>query len=265
MKNKDCNSIKGLFIDFADKNLDEKLTLVVREHIASCSSCRHELDALSEVISGLTTMADVEPPSGMKERFLSKLKEEKVRTSRERDGLRKVWLYNPFSQIAAGLAILLTGVLLGIVLGMPSSKNHNDIVELRNELDATKQMLFMSKLDQSSASQRIQAVNLIQDFPQPGDNILSALIQTMNGDDNVNVRIAAVYALAQFNSSRLVRDALAESLSLQKDPLVQITLINVLVQIREEKAKGPIMDILQKKETIDAVKQMAEKGLATFI
>jgi len=47
--------------------------------------------------------------------------------------------------------------------------------------------------------------------------------------------------------------------------LLQITLINILVQIKEDKAVDVMKDIIQKEETIDAVKQMAEKGLTTFI
>ena len=126
-------------------------------------------------------------------------------------------------------------------------------------------MLFMAKLDQSSASQRIQAVNFTQDLSQPNKEILETLIQTMNTDDNVNVRMAAIYALSKFTNENIVRNALVNSLKTQEDALLQITLINILVQIKEDKAVDVMKDIIQKEETIDAVKQMAEKGLTTFI
>lgn len=265
MNTKDCKLINSLFIDFIDKNLDEEHTTMVKEHLNRCASCRNELENLAEVLTGIERMEDVEPPAEVRRNFLTMLEEEKANIRGGQQKARKIWLYNPFSQVAAGLVILLAGAFLGMMLNLRPSSGTQEIAQLRSDLEQTKQMLFMAKLDQNSASQRIQAVNYTQGFSQPDDNVLKALAETMNSDENVNVRMAAMHALTRFSNNDFVRDALVNSLSIQKDPLLQITLINILVTIRENKAKEPMQELLKKEETIEAVKQMAEKGLTSFI
>ena len=71
--------------------------------------------------------------------------------------------------------------------------------------------------------------------------------------------------MRELRELRVLRETRVNSLKTQEDALLQITLINILVQIKEDKAVDVMKDIIQKEETIDAVKQMAEKGLTTFI
>jgi HEAT repeat protein len=124
-----------------------------------------------------------------------------------------------------------------------------------------KQMLVFSKLDQQSASQRIQAVNYARDITTPDYQIISALIKTMNTDENSNVRMAAIQALSRFTEESIVVDALVSSLDIQTDPLLQITLINILVELKEERAVDAMKKLLDQEETHETVKRMAQKGL----
>jgi len=269
MKTKDCNYINHLLIDFIDRKLNKEQTEQVKIHLKECKICHTELEQILIVINDLNIIKDEQPSPVLRDNFIQMLNEEKekVKTQKVIDinsHKRKIWLYSPFSQIAAGFALLITGILFGMFLQINQGSNI-EVSQLKTEMNQMKQMLFMAKLDQSSASQRIQAVNFTQDLSQPNKEILETLIQTMNTDDNVNVRMAAIYALSKFTNENIVRNALVNSLKTQEDALLQITLINILVQIKEDKAVDVMKDILQKEETIDAVKQMAEKGLTTFI
>lgn len=83
----------------------------------------------------------------------------------------------------------------------------------------------------------------------------------MNEDKNVNVRLAALYAVSKFSDNRKINDALVTSLAKQTEPLMQIALINILTEKKESKAKAPIREILQDEKTLPPVKEIAQKGL----
>ena len=53
------------------------------------------------------------------------------------------------------------------------------------------------------------------DLDNPDDNVIGVLVKTLNNDKNVNVRMAAAYALSKFAYQRAVCDSLVKSLSLQ--------------------------------------------------
>ena len=128
-----------------------------------------------------------------------------------------------------------------------------------------KQIVMLSKLDQSSPSLRIQAVNYMNEISSPDPNVINALINTMNTDENSNVRLAATTALSRFTDEDIVRDALIESLTIQDDPMVQITLINIMIGMHETKAKSYIEQIASNENTNKSVKSIAQRGIEILI
>jgi hypothetical protein len=266
MEKKNCNDIRIMLIDFIDKNLDPELTKMVRYHLQSCKACQAELEQTLLVVNDLQLINNEKPSDSMRKNFLKTLEREKSKAAQSTTdkSTRQIWLYNPFSQLAAGLAILVTGAFLGMLLSRQPHQSQQ-IVQLQTEVDQVKQLLVLSKLNQSSASQRIMAANYMQEINRPDVEILDALVETINTDENINVRMAAIYALSRFSNEKMVRKALVNSLKNQEDALLQITLINILVQIKEESSIDVMKEIIQKEETIEAVRQMAEKGITTFI
>jgi len=269
MKTTNCEHINILLIDFIDKKLDQTSTGLVKEHFNKCSDCSAELEQYLVLFNDFKQIKDEEAPITIRSSFLQSIESEKAKLSETpvidiNTNTRKTWLYNPFSQIAAGVAILVTGILLGLVVNKPEG-NNGQLAQLQTEMDDMRQMLFMSKLDQNSASQRIQAVNYTNEMIAPNPEIIDALVNTMNTDENINVRMASIHALSKLTTSAEVRDALVKSLENQENALLQITLINILVEIQETNAIGVMEDLMKKDETIEAVKEMAEKGLTAFI
>lgn len=122
-------------------------------------------------------------------------------------------------------------------------------------------MLLFSLLDDESASQRLKAVSYAEEIANPDQKVIEALVSTLNNDKNVNVRLAALYSLARFSDNTTVRDSLVASLGRQSEPLIQIVLINMLAEKKDERAIGPIRDILSRGKTMKEVKDAAQKGL----
>ena len=95
----------------------------------------------------------------------------------------------------------------------------------------------------------------------PDQKVIGALVNTLNHDKNVNVRLASLYSLARFADNPAVRDSLVSSLPGQTEPLIQVVLINILAEKKEHRAIAPIRDILSKEKDLKEVREAAEKGL----
>lgn len=127
--------------------------------------------------------------------------------------------------------------------------------------DATKAMVINSLEGQSSPSQRIAGVNASFKLKEADDEIITVLINTMKNDNNINVRLAAIEALYQFSSEERVKDAFVHALARQKEPVIQLTLINILVNLKENRAIDHMQKIIEDKQTIKSVKDEAQLGV----
>ena len=116
-------------------------------------------------------------------------------------------------------------------------------------------------LKNESASQRIQAVNYTEEISIPDDKIINALVNTLKTDKNTNVRLAAVYSLARFKTNKTVKNAFIETLNKQEDPMIQIVIINMLVEMKEVKALEELKYLLKDKDLNEHVKSQAEIGI----
>ncbi len=265
----ECKNIKPLLIDFVDKKLTVEKTQLVKEHLKKCKSCREELDDLIVLIEEMSKIGDEKPDESLRMNFEMMIEDERKKIKSKHVVEMKTqstpaWLISPFGRIAAGFALLISGVLLGLLLNRDHDSN-TEMAGMKNELNQMKEMLILTKLELPSASQRILATNYIDEIDVPDDNILIALIKTMNNDPNANVRMAALNALSKFKGQHIIRDALVESLSIQTDPIIQISLINLLIELQEKRAVEKMKKLLENTETNESVKRLAQSGIVTII
>ena len=127
-----------------------------------------------------------------------------------------------------------------------------------------KEALLFSLIDDESASQRIKAVSYAEEIRNPEQKVIDVLVNTLNHDKSVNVRLAALYSLGSWADNRIVRDSLVSSLPEQKEPLIQVMLINLLAAKKESRAIAPIKDILSNSNTLPEVKEVAQRILKTL-
>jgi HEAT repeat protein len=163
------------------------------------------------------------------------------------------------------VALLVVGGWIGFTISkqneekLAAEKARLDKLEL--EMAITRDMMAKMNNDQS-ASQRIQGVNVALTMTStPDDAVVKALVKTMNEDKNSNVRLAALEALSQFIDDKHVRKSLIESLAKQKDPIVQIQLIQLLVKIKEKGVVDDLQKIVDDEGTLKAVKDEAYSGI----
>ncbi|NIJ55047.1 HEAT repeat domain-containing protein [Dyadobacter arcticus] len=167
-------------------------------------------------------------------------------------------------RIAAGLALLIVGFTGGWLF--QSRLEQGDNVFLANSKDiasqnAMKDALAFEKMNVNSASERIQAVNQSYELSNVDKDITQLLINTLNFDPNVNVRLAACQALQHFGNEPNVSEALVQSLAIQTDPNLQITLIEVLISIKEKRALVPLQQLVRNQKVMEVVRIRAEQGV----
>jgi HEAT repeat protein len=132
---------------------------------------------------------------------------------------------------------------------------------VRKEIEATRKLVFNLLQNDLSPSQRIMGVKAAYEAEQKDDAIVNALIKVMNEDPNVNVRLSAMEALSKFSNEIIVRKALIESLHKQTDPVMQIALIQVLVQLKEKEAVQSLKEIIESEVVPESVKDEAYGGI----
>ena len=265
---KNCDKIKPLLIDFVDKNLDREKTAMVSKHLETCKRCREEVDGLVILFGEMDNIKDELPDESLNRNFREMLEQEKAaekgRVVNMHESRKKTGYLMNFGQIAAAIAILLTGMFIGSLFN-DRDDSGEQVAELQKEMKSMKEMLILSKLQQPTASQRVIAASYLDGVEAPDDEILEALIKTMNTDENANVRMAAMNALGKYRTNPKVADALVESLSEQTDPIIQISLINILVEMNETRAVDQMKQIIDDNSTNESVKKLAEQGVLTLI
>ena len=170
------------------------------------------------------------------------------------------WPARPMWQFALGLVLLTVGVGLGR-WSMEKPRQDGELARLRDEVGGLRELLTLSLLQQQSASERLRGVSWSSQVQQPEEAVLSALLQTLNSDPNVNVRLAALDALQRVSNLQGVREGLLQALEKQKSPLVQITLIDWLVESKERRAVDLLTRISEEAQFQPKVRERARWGL----
>lgn len=167
-------------------------------------------------------------------------------------------------RIAAGLALLIIGFGAGWLF-QSKSENGASLAALsgekNGEIAEMKKVLAFEQMNSTSASERIQAVNHSYAIPDADHDITQLLVNTLNFDPNVNVRLAACQALTHFAGDTEVKEALIQSLAIQTDPNIQISLIEALVAIKEKRAVDQFQQLARNQEVLDVVRLKATEGM----
>lgn len=247
-----------LMIDYIDGKLTGELKSFVEKYIEKSEENRKEYESLKTTVELLNKDRELEPDSTLRLNFLSEL--EKLEEANERKGKVVSFSYKQVWQVAAAVAILVVGALGGFWL----SNNNADtekMMALEREVEQTKRMVMMALENENSASSRMMGVNASYELNAVDVEITAALINTMNTDQNVNVRLAAINALAKFSDDPKVRVALIKTLSKQNDPVVQISLINLMVEMKEKDAMNELKQIIDDSTNIQSVKDEAHMAV----
>lgn len=257
--------ITDLLPEYLDGRLDSSRKRAVEQHLMACSKCKTEKEELEILFSAFDNENAAEPSAAVRIGFEKMLEDEKQKISEEEKVISinrensSSFLRN-FLKVAAVVSLLLCSYLLGQF--QQSERTTNEITESSEIENIQKEMLVL--LDNTSASKRIQGVNYFEELPVLDEDIIQALIDRMVNDENSNVRLTAVEALGKFTASETVKNSLISALKKEKDPVIQITLIQILVKIQEKKAVEPMKNLLKQESTEPYVKEQIDALLPSI-
>jgi HEAT repeat protein len=268
-----CDRIREKIPEFLAGRLDAAARQNVIDHLDTCSACRAEVADLGVVWRGLENMTEPEPSQAMRTRFRETLAayEEGYEDAQRRLAMavpaRKWWAgwwpAQPAWQMALSAALVIAGVMGGRYLAAPQhpAAPNPEIAQLKGQVENLRQMVALSLMKEQSPTARLQGVTYSFQVSQPDQQVEQALLHALNHDANVNVRLSAVDALAKFSRTPQIRRALADAISVQDSPLVQVALIDVLVQANAKDAAPALRKLAEDKSLDDAVRQRAASGL----
>jgi hypothetical protein len=173
-----------------------------------------------------------------------------------------------WEQFAPKFALAAVMLVIGLSVGYflrPATNGQNDMHALTQEVVNLKEMMMLSLLEKESATERLKAVSLTEDMNDASSKVTSALIRTLNEDENVNVRLAALDALRPYVRNSEVRQALIMSIEKQNSALVQIALAEFMVAIQEKSSVKEFEKIIDSEKTPVEVKSKIKESIKILI
>ncbi|MBL7856164.1 MAG: HEAT repeat domain-containing protein [Cyclobacteriaceae bacterium] len=173
-------------------------------------------------------------------------------------------LFFAWPEVAPKLAFGSATLILGLAIGFyfrPVTKDRDQIQLLSQQVNDLKEIIMLTLLEKESATDRLKAVSLSQEMKQASQHVTSALLKTLNEDDNVNVRLAALDALRQYAFDSQVRAELVRSISRQDSPLVQVALAELMTALQEKSSVKELERILHNERTPSDVKNKIKKSI----
>ena len=259
-----CNTVSNYIVDYIDNKLENTTRIEIAKHLEKCPACQIEYEQTKKVFSSIENMPLKEPAPELRISFNEILKKEKSKQVKLKQVSSSKTIrinYRTLWQVAAAFLLLISGYLAGYNSNAKSARD-GEMARMQNDIAEMKQQMYaINLLKNESASQRIKAVNYTEKIQSPSNETIEALINTLEKDPNSNVRLAAVYSLSRFKESQTVKDAFINTLNQQDDPMIQIVIINLLVEMEEVKAVDELKQLLKTKDLHEEVKSQAELGV----
>src|SRR5262250_1476058 len=271
-----CEEVRKQFADYVIDQMQEPVRSLFSEHLTVCEICRTEAEELKSLWKTLGSIPSAEPSPELESRFHIMLEAYKHGLNHTptknwwagvNSWISHWWPRQPVLQLGFSLGLLILGVVIGRQVysstTVPNiSPPSTEVAELRSELTQTRQMVALSLMQQQSASDRLRGVNWSYQLQQPGGEVLTALLDTLMHDSNVNVRLATVDALRQFGDQPVVRKGVIEAMTRQESPMVQVALIGLAVDLHERESIATLRHLSDDTKTDVVVRERAQKGLA---
>ena len=224
-------------------------------HLATCAACRAEAAVTAAVWTGLGAREPAVPSERLRARFHAGLAAYEARAERNwtERFFSSWWPQQPAFQVGLAAALALVGVLVGQQL---PSRADDEVAALRAEV----RTVGLALLDHQSASERLLGVEWSQRTAQSPE-VVKALLERVQYDSNLTVRLAAIEALRSQVDRPEVGTTLATALELQDAPLLQVALTDALLASGSATGEAAVRAVLDRDELDPAVREYVQNAL----
>jgi len=266
--------------------MDEKYEKLLAEFITNNEPEKEDLEAaiqtgelkytqvneINNFCNKLSALPEPEPSDNLRSNFYQMLAQEKQQLETKNNWrntfLNFYWQLQtivPLGKLAYSLVVLSLGVALGVWYNQSQNAESHKLAALTSEMQQMKKMMMLTLLEQPSATDRLKAVNLTSDMERADNKVIQALLQTLNYDPSVNVRLAAIEALYQHADNSLAREGLVHAINKQDSPLVQLALADIMVAMQEKDSVKQLKELLRKEDLNEAVKVKVKQSIQVLI
>ena len=270
----DCDKYKELFTGWIDKDLPPAERVKLEQHLSDCPGCKEELAAMKELWREMGTIETPAPSAHMQVKFeamLGTFKEEAASKgniwAELKEKLSQFWLVQPRLPMAYSLVIILISFACGYwVFNMgKGGQQDKQLQALSSQVHELKQTMMLAMLENPSASERIKGVSYTSEIKHVDQQVIDALLATLNNDPNVNVRLSTLDALAQLAGHPEVRAGLIKSITEQDSPLMQSAIADVMLKLQEKRSVGEFKELLKQKNLDHGVRNKIKETINSLI
>ncbi|MFK8009012.1 MAG: HEAT repeat domain-containing protein [Saprospiraceae bacterium] len=258
---------KILIQKFQEASLTDSENELLETYIENGWIELEELEDLNAIHKNLTLDESEIPSKEMQSVFYQNLAKEKDAVANSA-ALKTSWWNSLFPQSIAktnwgfGIMTLLIGLFLGNFFQSGSTEQ---IDAIASQLQKTQETMMMALLEKESSRDRLKAVKISNEMTDVSGPVVEALLRTLNNDENVNVRLAAIEALADFSQNPKVRKGLIDAIQYQDSPMVQLTLAELMVFLQDKKSVEEFKSLMKKKDIPTEVKNQLEEKIKVLL
>jgi hypothetical protein len=223
-----------------------------------------DLKQLEQLDAQVMKFEFAEPSSSLDDRFYHMLALEKG--SKSTFSWRGLFSWPELApRLAIASVLLIIGVGIGYMIRPTGVADGKQIDLLSEQVAEMKEMMMLTMLEKESATERLKAVRLTQEMDRASEKVTGALIETLNNDEDINVRLAALEALKPYVASGNVRQELIRSIAKQESPLVQVTLADMMAALQVKSSVKELEKIVKSDKTPKDVKNRIQKSIDILI
>ncbi len=241
----------------ADPSEVQQLERLIEEGRVDLTQLRH-LDMLEE---RLVAIQDPSPSLRLDDQFYHMLSKEKQAPRQSFTFTLPSWQW-----LAPRLAFSVVLIAAGFASGyLMRGSDKSEVQMLSQEVSELKEAMMLSMLQKESATDRLKAVSLTSEMDRASRKVTEALFETLNQDESVNVRLAALEALKMYSKDGKVREGLIRSIAQQESPLVQVALAELMGALQLKKSVKEFDSILKSDKTPEEVKTKIKENINVLI
>lgn len=251
MENIDIEKLLEKFYQ-GETSLDEEALI---ESFFHKKSADENLSGRASFFSHLDAQKNSDSIDNIENFVLNNLELDKPSLARKSINTRMLWL----SAAASVLFFFFGYYYHSLATKEPTSISK--VEALQNENRYLKKDLILTRLEMPSANNRIQGINSTALVEHNDSEIIERLKDVLIRDENTNVRLAAAYAIYRHKDIDLARNALIQSLQSEKEPIIQLALINMMIAMDEREIMVTLKESLKASDVNPVVLEKIEKGL----
>jgi hypothetical protein len=222
-----------------------------------------DLHNLAKLDDRIMKMEPLSPSMDLDDKFYAALAKEKKSIVKPQSSFNWSSLFQWNAQTGFALTLLVVGLVSGYMIN--SASPNPEVKELSSQISEMKEIMMLNLLEKESATDRLKAVSLTSDIDKASKKVTDALLHVLNNDPSANVRLATLEALSTYAKNPEVRVKLVQSIATQDDPLVQMGLAELMVELHEKSSVKELRKLMDGKTTPKEVKEKLKESIDVLI